>query len=225
MPERKLIIAIDGPAGSGKSTTAKLVAERLGYLFLDTGAMYRAVTLKVLRAQIDLHNEAQIATLAQAAEIVLSQVQNSHRIHLNQEDVTDAIRSPEVTRNVSLVSSLASVRQVLVEKQKQLARDRGIVAEGRDMGTVVFPGADLKIFLVATLAERVQRRKLELERMGLNIDVEQLTKDIQHRDELDSQRAVSPLKKADDAIELDTTQLTIEEQVDFIVRKAREIFV
>lgn len=225
MPERKLIIAIDGPAGSGKSTTAKLVAERLGYLFLDTGAMYRAVTLKVLRAQIDLHNEAQIATLAQAAEIVLSQVQNSHRIHLNQEDVTDAIRSPEVTRNVSLVSSFASVRQVLVEKQKQLARDRGIVAEGRDMGTVVFPGADLKIFLVATLAERVQRRKLELERMGLNIDVEQLTKDIQHRDELDSQRAVSPLKKADDAIELDTTQLTIEEQVDFIVRKAREIFV
>lgn len=222
MSERKLIIAIDGPAGSGKSTTAKLVAERLGYVFLDTGAMYRAVTLKVLREQVDLQDEAQIAARAECSEIVFKRANNSIRIFLNDEDVSEAIRKPDVTRYVSQVSSYPSVRKILVEKQKELARERGIVAEGRDMGTVVFPGADLKIFLVASLAERVRRRRLELEQMGLSVDSSQLARDIRHRDDLDSQRASSPLKQAEDAIVVDTTHLTIGEQVDFIVQKARD---
>ncbi len=222
MSTKKLVIAIDGPAASGKSTTARLVAAALNYLYVDTGAMYRAVTLKVLRKRLDPEDELYIEEVARLARIDLKNGAEGLRVFLDDEDVTEEIRSAEVTRNVSAVSRIRGVREAMVRLQRHIGLIGGVVLEGRDIGTVVFPNADLKIFMVAELDARVQRRRDELHARGTQIRPEMLREEIKRRDELDSTRQESPLVKAADAIELDTSKLTIEEQVDFVVRKAKE---
>ena len=220
---RKIVIAIDGPAASGKSTTARLVADRLGYLHIDTGAMYRAVTLRVLEEKIPLDDREGIGTLAEATSIRLERSDSKNRVYVGDRDVSREIRSEPVTGSVSAVSSYQRVRDVLVREQRRIARDGGVVLEGRDIGTVVLPNADLKIFMVARVSERVRRRKIELEAVGVDIEAARLEQEILERDRLDSTRAVSPLRKASGAIEVDTTSMSIEEQVQFVVDRANEI--
>ncbi len=215
---KKLIIAIDGPAGSGKSTTARLLASKLGYIYLDTGAMYRAFTLKVLRQGIDLCDEPALSRLARQTDIRLEPGKNNLRVFLDGEDVTEKIRTPEIDRAISLVSQVKGVRERMVELQRKLGKAGGIVAEGRDIGTVVFPNADVKIFLIASPEARAERRLKDLTAQGIQVSVDEVLADIQRRDELDSNRAISPLKKAEDAIELDTSTLTIPRQVEAILK-------
>ena len=220
MGHKKLIITIDGPAASGKSTTAKLVAERLGYLHVDTGAMYRAVTLKVLRAGLATDDRRGILALLPSTRVELLQASGAPVVLLDGLDVTHDIRSHEVTRAVSAVSSVREVREAMVREQRRMAEDGGIVLEGRDIGTIVFPNADLKFFMIAGIEARARRRLAELRIKGIQADVQQLQREIEERDRLDSTRAVSPLRKAQDAIVVDTSEMTIEEQVEFVVRIA-----
>ncbi len=221
---KRITVAIDGPAASGKSTTAKLVAKKLGYLHLDTGAMYRAITLGVLKSGIDVRSQTGVQRFAEQAELVVdAEGGNGNRILLNGENVTVDIRSPEVTRNVSAVSSYEPVRAVLVREQRKLASNGGVVLEGRDIGTVVLPDAELKIFMIADVRERARRRKKDLLVNGIDESEEEIIREIEERDRKDSTRNVSPLKKAPDALLLDTSNLTIEQQVDFIVERANEI--
>jgi len=220
---KQLVIAMDGPAASGKSTTAQLVAQRLGYLHVDTGAMYRAVTLKVLRNRIKPDDERAIARLLNATHVELKEVDSSLKVFLDSEDVTEAIRSADVTNAVSAVSRLRRVRQKMVQEQRLMGKEKGIVLEGRDIGTVVFPNADLKIFMVADIEARAVRRQAELRAKGVETDLAVLMKEIEKRDRTDSTRYESPLRRAPDAVVLDTSHLTIEEQVECVVRKAKEI--
>jgi cytidylate kinase len=220
---KKIVIAIDGPAASGKSTTAKLVAERLGYLHIDTGAMYRAITLKVVEERIPLEAIDRIQALAEQTSIRLERRNGHQRVFLDGRDVTEAIRSPEVTKHVSLISSYPQVRTVMVREQRRMAEAGGVVLEGRDIGTVVLPYADLKIYMTADVGERARRRKKELEQAGVGVDEEALRAEIEERDRRDSTRTTSPLRKAPDAIVLDTSNMTVEQQVEFIVQRANEI--
>lgn len=215
---KKMNIAIDGPASAGKSTIAKKVAEKLGYIYLDTGAMYRTLTYAALSNGGDLHDEEALHKLLQGIRITFSTAENEkQRVFLNDEDVTDAIRSEDVTQNVSLVSSFAKVREEMVTRQKSIARSGGVVMDGRDIGTVVLPDAEVKIFMTATAEERALRRYKENLAKGMTTSLEELTEDMRRRDHLDSTRAISPLKKADDAIVLDSTHLEIEEVVERIL--------
>lgn len=218
-----VIIAIDGPAGSGKSTTAKLVAQILGFIFLDTGAMYRAIALKALQAGVQVENAGAICKLAEIAELDLAYKNQQLYVFLDGQDVTDAIRQPEVTAMVVAVAAIPGVRKTLREKQRQLGYSQDAVVEGRDMGTVVFPDADLKIYLTASIEERAQRRYLQLEEKHIETDINELRQAIQQRDQQDATRAEAPLKKAADAIELDTSNLSIEEQVTFILEEFKRI--
>ena len=220
---KKITIAIDGPAASGKSTTAKLAAHKLGYLHIDTGAMYRAVTLKALDEKIDLGDMKRIVHLAQTSAIRLEVTGSASKVFLDGIDVTKRIRTPLVNRSVSTVSSYVGVRDVMVREQQKMAAAGGIVLEGRDIGTVVLPHAELKIFLTASVEERARRRKKDLALAGIHENQDDVVKEIETRDQKDSSREASPLRKAPDAIELDTSFLTLEEQVDCIVRRAKEI--
>jgi cytidylate kinase len=220
---KKLVIAIDGPAGSGKSTTARLVAEKLGYVYLDTGAMYRAVALKTLKMGINPADTPSVEALIDSTEVTLRMDDGKLATILDGQDVTEEIRSPEVTRASSLVSSIRKVREAMVKQQRKIGAEGGVVVEGRDIGSVVFPNADLKIFLTASLAERALRRQRELRAQGTNLDFHVVQKEISQRDEKDSTRDASPLLKAKDAIEIDTSSLTIEEQVDLVVQRAKAI--
>ncbi len=215
-----MIIAIDGPAGSGKTTTAKLVADKLGYTHLDTGAMYRAVAEKVLRLGINPANADAVSKVVDNTTVELKKSSGSLCVYLDGEDVSTKIRTVEVTRAVSAVSSIPAVRQAMVTQQRNMGQAGGVVLEGRDIGTVVFPNADVKVFMIAGLEARARRRKEELQHRGSDIPLDVLMKEIEERDRQDSTRETSPLQKADDAVELDTSTLTIEQQVEFVVKQA-----
>lgn len=207
-------LAIDGPAGSGKSTISKRIAQTLGWTHIDTGAMYRAVTLEALELGIDLHDSSQYLFL----ETMQIRYENN-AIFINDRDVTEDIRNHNVTKNVSLVSSLPYVRRKMVELQTEAAENGYIVMDGRDIGTVVLPHADLKIFLTANLEERAKRRLKETLNKGKDVNINQIIEDIEVRDTKDSTREMSPLRKADDAIEIDTSNLSIDEVVHLIISK------
>ena len=222
-----MIVAIDGPASSGKSTTARAVAEEVGLLYLDTGAMYRTVALAFLRAGREASREAADEVLPGLHVGVAHDPGGGMRVLLDGEDVTDSIRKPRVTQMASEVSALPAVRTKLVDEQRRVASEHereggGVVLDGRDIGTVVFPQADVKIFLIADARERARRRHAELQAQGEAPPLEEVLAGIRRRDAQDRARAASPLKKAEDAIELDTSDLSIEEQVNFVVERIRE---
>ncbi|OKH25979.1 cytidylate kinase [Hydrococcus rivularis NIES-593] len=217
---RRPIIAIDGPAGAGKSTVTRRVAQSLNLLHLDTGAMYRAVAWLVMRSGISLDDEGAIAELVTQAnlELIPAEPPNPTRVKINGEDVTETIRTPEVTAIVSQIAAKASVRQALVQQQQRYGKTGGIVAEGRDIGTAVFPDAELKIFLTASVEERAKRRWQDFKEQGREeISLEQLEQDIQARDYFDSHREIAPLQQAIDAIKIDTDKLSIEEVTEQII--------
>jgi cytidylate kinase len=218
---KNLIVAIDGPAGSGKSTSARLVAQELGYLYIDTGAMYRAVTFLSMKKK--LQNEKEIIELAESTDIKLNFENGDTRVSVDNLDVTEELRTFEVNTKVSEISKIANVRKALVNKQREYASEGlGIVMEGRDIGTVVFPDADVKIFLTASLEQRVQRRSKEYDIKGIQIPVENIKENLVRRDKIDSTRKASPLIKAAGAIEIDTSSVTIEEQVQLILNEVRK---
>ena len=216
-----MIIAIDGPAATGKSTSAKKVSRELGFTHLDTGAMYRCVTLSVLRNQITLDNENALSQLLKELDIRLEKLDDELIVYLNGEDVSDEIRKAEVTSYVSTVSALSQVRNALVRIQRNIAKNQDCVVEGRDIGTIVFPDAEFKFFLVADDFVRARRRQLDLIAIGEEKSIAVLVEEIRQRDFLDSERSNSPLLKADDAIEIDTSKMTFEEQVAFMVNKVK----
>lgn len=211
------VIAIDGPAGSGKSTTAKIIAARLGYVYLDTGAMYRALTWFASQNGVDPSDGPRLEVLAKSVLIEFETNEDVNRVKINGQDVTEVIRSQMVTQLVSEVSAHPGVRRAMVEKQRDMGKEGGIVAEGRDTTTVVFPNADVKIFLEADVKTRAQRRLIDMARLGVSTTLEDQTADIQRRDKYDSEREHSPLTKARDAYVVNTTQTTIEEQVERIL--------
>jgi cytidylate kinase len=211
----ELVITIDGPAASGKSTMARLLAERLGATFLDTGAMYRAVTLAALRDQVDLSDEEQLVRLMERHRFDFEAAGGKMLVRLDGEDVTEAIRDNELTAQVRYAASAGGVREKLVEMQRALARKhRQVVTEGRDQGTVVFPDATIKFYLTADTAERARRRKEELDAKGVPADLERIRQALEARDRSDENRAVGPLRAAPDAVRVDTTGLSIEEAVE-----------
>ena len=218
---KKIQIAIDGPAGAGKSTIAKIVAEKLMFTYIDTGAMYRAVTYKALQSNIQLNDAAALEAMLRETSIELKPSEQGQLVFVDQQDVSDAIRSNEVTANVSEVAAHANIREILVAMQKKLAEAGGIVMDGRDIGTHVLKTAELKVFMSATVEERARRRQLDNERRGIESTLEGLMEDIARRDKYDSEREASPLVQAEDAIYLDTTNLTIDEAANEILRLAQ----
>lgn len=221
--EKTAAIAIDGPAAAGKSTVAKIVAEKLNYIYIDTGAMYRALTRKALDEGLDLSDEEAIFNLLLRTKIELKNDQKSQRVLLDGKDVTDEIRYQDVSTKVSYIAKLTSVRKEMVKRQQALAKNLGVVMDGRDIGTHVLPDAEVKIFLVASVDERAKRRHAENISKGLTSNLEQLKKEIEQRDEIDSNRETAPLVKAEDAIEVNTTALSIEEVVSLILKEVEKI--
>ena len=209
-----MIIAIDGPSASGKSTTAKGVAEKLGITHVDTGAMYRAVTLGLKLSEISPDDEAGVCQYLSEIELYFDA---NNKIHLNGIDVSHEIRSGDISSRVSAVSAIPEVREKMVIIQRRIAGELNCVLEGRDIGTVVFPNAEFKFFLIADIDVRAKRRLIELEKMGETKSISELIEDIRRRDQLDSSRDHSPLIQADDAIPIDTSQLTINEQIKKII--------
>jgi cytidylate kinase len=215
--KRNLKIAIDGPAASGKSTTAKLLAKRLGYLYIDTGAMYRALTLAVLRNAIKIDDVNSIVELVDKIRLDIKQSRDGLHTYLNGEDVSEEIRLPKITEVISHISAYSEVRERMVTKQRLLAQRGGIIMDGRDIGTVVLEDADVKIFMKASLEQRSQRRFKELDKKGINVDLEEIKSEIKRRDDLDSSRSVSPLKPAYNAYIIDTSNLSVTQQVEKII--------
>jgi CMP/dCMP kinase len=216
MTERRPIIAIDGPAGAGKSTIAKLVAQTLGYIYIDTGAMYRAVAWKSVQENVPLAQADTITALAEQMTIRFDR-SDGQRVLAGEVDVTEAIRTPEVTQLSSPVSAISGVRRRLVEMQREMSADGGVVMEGRDIGTVVFPNAEVKVFLTASPEERARRRMLELAENGIEATLDDLAAQMRERDVRDSTRADSPLKQAADAAAIDTDGMSIDEVVAAIL--------
>ncbi|MCS7232742.1 MAG: (d)CMP kinase [Synergistetes bacterium] len=208
-----MIVAIDGPAGSGKTTVAKLVARRLGFFYLDTGAIYRALTLKLLRSNLPLDDIEGVCQVLNTMDINIE----DDKLFLDGEDVSEAVRDPEVDRKVSLVARIPEVRERLLPLQRDLVKGRDAVVEGRDMGTIVFPEAEVKVFLTASIEERAYRRWKELVQKGKDISFEAVLQDLKRRDDIDSKREIAPLKVAPDAIVIDTTSKSIEDVVEEVV--------
>ena len=216
------VIAIDGPAGAGKSSVAKAVAKRLGFAYLDTGAMYRAATWRALQNKIDMEDAGSLARSTEAMELRMSCQENGLTVIVDGEDVTALIRTPNVTENIRKLDTIPAVRERMVAFQRALSAKESTVAEGRDIGTVVFPGAACKIYLDASLDVRAARRAAELAEQGHPLDEAQIRETIRRRDESDKNRDVSPLRVADDAQVIDTSNLPLDEVVDAIVAKYRE---
>ena len=206
---KKLIIAIDGPSGVGKSTLSKVLSRELGYLNLDTGAMYRAVALAASRRGIDAHDHDALRQLCEETTIELSRNQGDERVLLNGEDVSSEIRAPEISLLTAAVAACPDVREAMVARQRELGAAGGVVLEGRDIGTVVFPHADVKFFLKASAEVRGRRRFLELQAKGADVDLARTIAEVQARDTADTTRATSPLRQAEDAVVIDTTELDI----------------
>ncbi|WHX39130.1 (d)CMP kinase [Mesobacillus sp. AQ2] len=219
---KRISIAIDGPAAAGKSTVAKIVAEKLTYVYIDTGAMYRALTYKALQKEARLDHEAQLIDILNNTLIELQPGEMGQKVLLDGIEVTNDIRSSEVTNQVSYVAVHELVRKEMVKRQQAFARDGGVVMDGRDIGTHVLPNAEVKVFLLASVEERAQRRHDENIQKGFPSDLEKLKEEIAARDKIDSEREVAPLKKAGDAVEIDTTSLTIADVVEKIMSLALE---
>lgn len=219
---RKIIIAIDGFSACGKSTTAKQVATELNYAYIDTGAMYRAVTLYFLNNYVDITNPKAVSKNLRDVSIAfqLNPKTKLNETHLNGLNVETEIRDMRVSNKVSEVSALKDVRTVMVEQQQRMGKNRGVVMDGRDIGTVVFPEADLKVFMTADFHVRAERRQAELLEKGELVNLEQIQANLKKRDEIDTSREESPLRKAEGAVEIDTTHVTLEEQVEQIVQLA-----
>jgi CMP/dCMP kinase len=215
-------IAIDGPAGAGKSTVAKALAKELGYIYIDTGAMYRALTWSALNNEIDLADPLSLASLAQRLEIHFSASHGSQRLICNDFDLTDLIRTPEINNSVSLVAVHPLVREIMVRKQRQMARANNVVMDGRDIGELVLPEADFKFFLTAGIKERALRRSLEMESRGYCQGPETIMRDIEIRDRLDSEREVGALKILPDSIVIDTSNRSAEEVLEQILTLVME---
>lgn len=212
-----LVIAIDGPAGAGKSTIAKIIARELNINYIDTGAMYRAVTLKCLQHGVNIENEAEVIELAKKTDIDFK----DNNIYLDNQIVNEEIRTIEVTNNVSNVAKIKEVRYLMVDLQREIGKNNAVILDGRDIGSYVFPNADYKFFLVATPEERGKRRYIELKEKGYEGTLEDIIKDIIRRDEIDSNREFAPLVKAEGAIEIDTTGKDIDQVVDLVLQKIK----
>lgn len=218
---KKMNIALDGPAGAGKSTVARMVASRLGYVYVDTGAMYRAVTWQVLRLGVDLADKDEIARIAEHTEIELKPGAEGQTVLVGGVDVTDQIRTPAINQAVSSIAAIPRVRDILVRKQKQMAAAKGVVMDGRDIGTKVMPDAEVKVFLDASPRVRALRRLAEMD--APDITLEQLEEELRRRDTMDRERSVSPLTQAPDAVYLDTTHMSLDEVVDYVLKLCKKI--
>lgn len=216
-----MIIAIDGPAASGKSTSAKLLAKELGYLYLDTGAMYRCIAFSILKNKIDISNQDSLTKFLKNFEIDLKKTNNNLSFFVNGKNVTNKIRKSDVSQKVSEVSAIPIIREYMVRIQRSFTKNNSCVMEGRDIGTVVFPNAEFKFFFIASNEVRAKRRQLELESLGEKKSLVNLMHEIKKRDKFDSERGHSPLRKAFNAIEVDTTNMTIDEQVNFMLSKIK----
>ncbi|MCF0110663.1 MAG: (d)CMP kinase [Erysipelotrichaceae bacterium] len=217
---KKINIAIDGPSAAGKSSIAKIVAKKLGYVHLDTGAMYRSIALKCLLTNTDMNDDAAMDTLLAGTDIRLTE---DGKVFLDGQDVSAAIRQNEISMMASTVSAKSAVRVDLVRRQQKMAEAKGFIMDGRDIGTVVLPDAELKIFQTASVEARAQRRALENQSKGLPCDLEMIKKDIEQRDYQDTHREHSPLRKADDAVELDTSDMSIEEVVECVLDMVQKV--
>lgn len=220
--KKNISVAIDGPSAAGKSTIAKMVAKKENFIYIDTGAMYRCVAYYCLTQKIDLNDEKAVE---QAIEHIQISLTSDNKVYLNDEDVSNQIRQDQVSLGASCVSKYQAVRSFLVDEQRKMAKAGNVILDGRDIGTVVLPNADLKIYQIASVETRAKRRYLENLERGLNADLETIKKEIEERDYQDTHREISPLKKAEDAIELDTSSLTLEEvveQVLTLIQKAKE---
>lgn len=218
---RKLIVAIDGPAGAGKSTVAKRLAKELGYTYMDTGAMYRAFAWRVMKEGIDLSDEKKLERVLQDTSIELLEQDGRSSVLLNGVDVTDRIRTPELSQLASRVSTSKIVRERMVELQRDMGSHGGVVAEGRDIGTVVFPNAEVKVFLDASSGERARRRFEELRSQGREVTVEETLEEMEQRDRRDRERDVAPLRKAEDAVVIDSTQAGVDGVVGRIMQEIK----
>lgn len=218
MSHKGIAIAIDGPAAAGKSTVAKKIAAKLNYIYIDTGAMYRALTLKALKNGVDTDNELLLYQLLIITDIKLEQAETNQRVLLDNKDVSEEIRNEAVTQNVSTVAKHGLIREEMVERQRGFVNETNIVMDGRDIGSHVIPDADVKIFMIASVEERALRRYKENKEKGFEADLVQLKQEIADRDRFDMEREISPLVKADDAIELDTTSLSIDQVVEEILQ-------
>ena len=220
--KRRAVIAIDGPAGAGKTTIARIVSKKLGYNYIDTGGMYRAISWKAFRKKIDLESKEELIRMVRNSKIELKSRAGTVRVHLDGKDVTNKIRSKRVTEGASILAKIPEVREELVKIQRRLGSSGGIVVEGRDIGTVVFPGAAYKFYLDASIKERALRRYRELKAKGEKGDLAELEKAIRSRDRRDRTRGVAPLKIAPDAVVIDSTDMSKKEVVEFILKKIQE---
>jgi cytidylate kinase len=219
---RKLIVAIDGPAGAGKSTVAKRLAKELGYTYMDTGAMYRAFAWKVRQGGIDLEDETKLREALRQTNIELSEREGNPKVLLDGRDVTAEIRTPELSQWASKISALGPVRERMVELQRAMGARGGVVAEGRDIGTVVFPRADVKVFLTAGPEERAKRRFAELQGQGKQVSLDETLEEMVERDRRDQERALAPLRRAEDAMAIDSTACTVDQVMERIMQEIKK---
>jgi len=217
-----IVVAIDGPSGAGKSTITRLLSERIGYIHIDTGAMFRAVALAVKRAGVSIDDEEALAGVCRSVNISFVRDAAPCRVICNGEDISEAIRTPEISMLTSRISEKKTVRETLLSQQREMGRDGGVILEGRDIGTAVFPDAEVKFFLTASAEERGKRRYLELRERGEAVTLEQTVADVRQRDDQDSRREHAPLRRAKDAIEIDTTGLSIDEALKIMEDKIKE---